>query len=254
MNKELIVFTNGVQVRTDKDGNINITDLWKSAGENMQATPAKWQETESAKAFIKATCQILNIAKNDIIKSKRGKGGGTYAHKQIALEYAQYLSPELAVAVNQVFFERIEEEKNPELAVNRAVKTWKKQGKTEEWTSERLMSIASRNAFTSVLSQHEVKGIGFRDCTNAVYTPLFGGGADIVRDKKNLSGKANAREHMSEIELATVRLIELTAADNIKKKGLKGNKPCEYECLTTSRIIARVLVDNKKHLLASNAA
>jgi len=250
MSKELIMFTNGVQVRTDKDGNICLTDLWKSAGENVQATPAKWQETESAKSFIKATAQILNIAKNDIIKSKRGKGGGTYAHKQIALEYAQYLDPNLAVAVNQVFFERLEEEKNPELAVNRAMKTWERQGKDERWIGERLSTIAARKNFTATLASHGVKGIGFKDCTNAIYNPMFGmGGADRIREKKGLPAKANTRDHMSEVELAAIRLAELLAADNITRKGLQGNKACEYECLDTSRSIARAISTNKKHQL-----
>lgn len=254
MTRELIMFTNGVQVRTDKDGNICLTDLWKSAGGNIQSTPAKWQETESARSFIKAISQILNIAKNDIIKSKRGKGGGTYAHKQIALEYAQYLSPELAVAVNQVFFERLEEEKNPELALDRAVKTWQKQGRDENWIGERLQAKATRSAFASTLARHGVKGIGFRDCTNAIYTPLFGGGADKVRDKKNLPAKTNTREHMSEMELAAVRLAELMATDNIKNKGLSGNKPCEYECLNTSKIIARALIENRRQQQSALAA
>jgi len=34
------------------------------------------------------------------------KSGGSYAHKQIAFEYAQYLDPDLGVLVNETFFQR----------------------------------------------------------------------------------------------------------------------------------------------------
>lgn len=85
---------------------VSLTDLWKAGGSDTQKTPAKWQESEPVQRFINSTCRILNIGISDIIKSKRGKGGGTYAHKHIALEYAQYLNTDLAVAVNEVFFQR----------------------------------------------------------------------------------------------------------------------------------------------------
>ncbi len=239
------MFTNGVQVRTDKDGNICLNDLHKAAGSESSKTPYRWQEIDSTKAFINAACKFLNNARSVIIKSKRGKGGGTYAHKQVALEYAQYLSPELGVAVNQVFFERIEEEKNPELAVDRARKTWNKKGKSDAWVNQRLLTIAARNHFTATLAAHDVKGSGFKLCTNAIYMPMYGGGAEVVRQKKNLPVKTNTREHMSELELAGMRFAELMAAENIKAKNIRGNKPCEYECYASSQIVAQALVRNK---------
>jgi hypothetical protein len=75
--------------------------------------------------LVRVASRILNIGISDIIKSKRGKGGGTYGHKQIAVEYAQYLDEHLAVLVNEVFFQRIEEEKNPDLIADRAIATYK---------------------------------------------------------------------------------------------------------------------------------
>ncbi|KAA6348670.1 hypothetical protein EZS27_003903 [termite gut metagenome] len=182
-------------------GMISLTDLWKAAGSNPQQTPAKWQETESAKGFLLAVSRLLNIAKNDVLKSKQGKGGGTYAHKQVALEYAQYLDPQLGVLVNEVFFQRIEEEKNPDLAVNRAIKTYKKQGRSDKWIMERLEGKGIRNLFTSTLAEHGVNGEGYRDCTNAIYNPLLGGKAEMVRKERNLPKSANIRDNLSFIEL-----------------------------------------------------
>nr|WP_274704718.1 KilA-N domain-containing protein [Aquabacter cavernae] len=35
-----------------------------------------------------------NLTVGQVMTTKRGKGGGTYAHWQIGLAYAKYLSPE----------------------------------------------------------------------------------------------------------------------------------------------------------------
>lgn len=231
----------GFEIRKDSKGRLCLTDLWIASGSDKSKKPAKWQETVDAKAFIKATCKILNILETDIIDTKRGKSGGSYGHKQILLEYAQYLSPELGVVVNEVYFQRMEEEKNPQLAIDRAVKTWEKKGKTPEWISTRLNGKAARLVFTHTLSSHGVKGIGFKDCTNAIYKPLWGGTAALVRVKKNLPEKSNTRENMTTTELLAVSLAESLASDNINKHEIFGNVGCRNECFRTGSIIAEAV-------------
>ena len=236
----------GFPINKDKNGNINLNDLWKASGSVANSRPSKWQETEAAKAFIDATCQILNVAKNDIMISKSGKGGGTYAHKQIALAYAKYLSPELHVFVNNVFFERLEEQKNPELAVDRAINHWKAKGKDDKWISARLKGKAERQFFTGVLAAHGVNTTGFKDCTNAIYKPLWGGGAEVVRTRKSLPEKANTRESMTSLELMAVQLSEHLAGENIERKNIRGNERCAKECFRSSSIISQAIRDAKR--------
>lgn len=228
---------------------VSLTDLWKGCGSDPQKTPAKWQETEQAKSFIKAACKLLNIAKNDIIKSRRGKGGGTYAHRQIGSEYAQYLNPEYGVIVNEVFFQRVEEEKNPDLIGKRYIDTYIKKGKSKEWISQRLKSIDSRNGFTKTLYAHGVTGEGFRNCTNAIYEPLYGGTAAVVREKKGLAKGQSVRDSMSRVELAAVGLAEALASDEIEKKEIRGNGNCEVASRRASRSVANALIEHKKYIL-----
>lgn len=237
MKTKLIPFINGVEISRDKDGNISLTDLWKSNGSDPSKTPAEWQRISTTEAFIKAASRFLNMGIAHIIKSKRGKGGGTYAHQQIALEYAQYLDPQLAVIVNQTFFERLEEQKNPQLAVDRAVQTWQKQGKSEEWIKQRLNSKGTRLMFTGALKDAGVTNEGYGKCTNAIYEPLLNGNAETLREQKHLPEKANVRESMTYLELKTVELAEFLALENIKKHGVKGNRGCELECRRSSEII-----------------
>lgn len=233
--KELVLFNEGNKFELRTDGNMSsLTDLWKAAGSDKQKTPAKWQESEPVQRFIKAASRMLNIGDSDIIKTKKGKGGGTWAHSQIALEYAQYLDPKLAVLVNQVFFERIEEEKNPDLIVDRAIKTYGNKGKSAEWISKRLEGKGKRNEFTSALAKHGVEREGFRNCTNAIYTPLWGGGSNVVRMKKGLTKTDSIRDNLTGIELEALKFAEALAANRIDKFNLTGNAQCEEASLRAS--------------------
>lgn len=241
--KSEIALYHGTEIRKDANGMVNLTDLWRAAGSTENQSPNRWQRTDAAQAFIRATEKFLKGISNPIIKTKKGKGGGTYAHEQIALEYAQYLSPELAVLVNQTFFERLEEEKNPQLAIDRGINNWKKKGKTDEWIAKRLKAVSTRKRLTGALKLAGCDQKGYRDATNAMYAPQYGGTAAKVREKLGLPEGANTREGMSEIQLTAIELTELLAAQNIEKKGLYGNNACVQECNTVSRGIAKAIKD-----------
>lgn len=235
----------GLNLERDDSGMFSLTDLWKFAGSDVNKSPAEWQRISTTEAFIKAVSKVLNMGIAHVIKSKRGKGGGTYAHEQIALEYAQYLDPNLAICVNELFL-------NPEAATNHAIKVWEKKGKSKSWIGERMSGVLNRKQFTDTLMIHGVRGSGFKDCTNAIYTPLWGGGAELVRLKKGLKEKANTRESMTEIELASVRLAELLAKETIEKCDAKGNAVCEKICQNSGKAIATSIIamrnNNQKNL------
>lgn len=112
-----------------RDGEMySLNDLWVIAGSPKNKNPYEWQRLPTSEEFISSACKILNTEKSRIIKSKRGKGGGTYGVRQVALEYAQYLDADLAVLVNEVFFQRLEEENNPDLIGQRYLKAYQKKG------------------------------------------------------------------------------------------------------------------------------
>lgn len=233
----------------------SLTDLWKSAGSPSGKAPADWQQSKSVQEFLEmaSASQNLNAGNSGIIKTQRGRGKmqGTWAHKIVALAYAKYLDPKLHVLVNEVFFERVEEEANPELAVQRgnarAAKTWAKQGKSDQWIEERIIGIAGRKAFTSGLAQHGVRGgAGFRNCTNAIYIPLYGGTTAVVRQKKNLSAKDNIRDNMNALELASTRLSELLALNTIQVNNLNGNGQCEMACTQAAKSVANAIMENRR--------
>lgn len=223
-----------------KDGEMySLNDLWEIAGSPGNKDPRQWVRLPQALEFFQSAERFLNVGKSHIIRTKRGKGGGTYGVKQVALEYAQYLDADLAVVVNEVFFQRIEEERNPELIGKRYIDAYKRRGKSDDWIATRLKGIQTRNLFTDTLKSHKVIGLGYRNCTNAIYRPLFGGNASLIREKKNIvSTTANTRDCMTRTELIAVELAESLATDHIEENNVIGNRKCEIVSENASRCVA----------------
>ncbi len=80
---------------------LSLTDMWKAARSPSGRAPADWLALASTKEFASAVEASFNAGKSGI-KTKTGRGGGTYAHWQIALAYAKYLNPDFHMWCNEV--------------------------------------------------------------------------------------------------------------------------------------------------------
>ncbi len=85
----------------------------------MSQAPAQWKRLPDTKKFLESLKKKLDVGKSYLIKSVRGRGKaqGTYAHWQIALAYAKYLSPEFHIWANEKIKQAIEFELDPEKGV-----------------------------------------------------------------------------------------------------------------------------------------
>lgn len=248
-NLEIRKYDANILENIGRDGEMySLNDLWNIAGCPLNKDPRQWQRLPQPTEFINSASKILNVGLSHIIKARRGKGGGTYGVRQIALEYAQYLDPDLAVLVNEVFFQRVEEDNNPDLIGKRYYDAYKKRGKSTDWIATRLKSIDTRHTFTDTLKNHEVSGTGYRDCTNAIYRPLYGGNANLIRERKKLGNGASLRDNMTRTELIAVELAESLATDNIEKKDVRGNKKCTLASENTSQCVAIALNEYKRRI------
>ena len=105
--KSTLVF-NGAVIR-DRNEVLSLTDMWKAGGSDAQQSPSKWRGLPSTKAFVSHV--ELTIGKSDsdlFVVQNGGKNPGTWAHWQIALAYAKYLSPEFHMWCNTVVRDRME--------------------------------------------------------------------------------------------------------------------------------------------------
>ena len=127
----------------------------------------------------------------------------------------------------QVGKERIDEAYDPEIAINRALDTYRKKGYSEEWINQRLKTIDIRKEFTDELKE---KGISaskdFAILTN-ILTQAWSGYS--VKEYKNLKGlkKENLRDNMTNMELVLNMLAETSSTEISKSKNRKGFREAE---------------------------
>jgi len=122
----------------------------------------------------------------------------------------------------KVGYERIEETEDPELAFNRAMKTYLQKGYSKEWINQRLKSIEVRKELTDEWQEREMKeGLEYAILTDEI-TKAW---ADrSVREYKKFKGikKENLRDNMTNLELVLNMLAEASTTEISKKKKPKG--------------------------------
>src|SRR3989339_994761 len=127
------------------------------------------------------------------------------------------------VLFNQKQVRRFYEEKeDPELAFNRAMKTYLRKGYSKEWINQRLKSIEVRKELTDEWQEREMKeGLEYAILTDEITRAW----ADrSVRDYKKFKGlkKENLRDNMTNLELVLNMLAEASTTEISKKKTPKG--------------------------------
>ncbi|MCX5633700.1 MAG: Bro-N domain-containing protein [Phycisphaerae bacterium] len=132
----------------------------------------------------------------------------------------------------KVGYERIEETEDPELAFDRAMKTYLQKGYSREWVNQRLKSIEVRKELTDEWQERGMKeGLEYAILTDEITRAWA---ERSVKDYKKLKGlkKENLRDNMTNLELVLNMLAEVSTAEISKKKkpkGLENNKQIAKE-------------------------
>lgn len=95
---------NSTAIRQTED-RLNLTDMWRAAGADPARKPAHWLRSDTARDFIAFIAGNLKVAESQLCEVTQGApetGGGTWAHWQVGMAYAKYLSPEFHVWCNEV--------------------------------------------------------------------------------------------------------------------------------------------------------
>ena len=122
----------------------------------------------------------------------------------------------------QVGKERLDETIDPQIAIERAVETYRKQGYSEKWIKQRMNSIDARNELTAEWHRAGVEsGKDFATLTNVLTKAWSGLTVGQYKDLKGLH-KENLRDNMTTTELALNMLAEASAAELSKDKNPKG--------------------------------
>lgn len=102
----------GGKVIHDRDAMVSLTDMWRAGGSDPGRKPGEWLRSADAVRFIDFLATTLNVGIShlDLVKADRGgRTPATWAHWQVGLAYAKYLSPEFHIWANTAVRERMEE-------------------------------------------------------------------------------------------------------------------------------------------------
>lgn len=118
----------------------------------------------------------------------------------------------------KVGYERIEETQDPELAFNRAMKTYLQKGYSKEWINQRLKTIEVRKDLTDEWNRSGVeKESDFAILTNEITKAWSGKTVSEYKQLKNLK-KESLRDNMTNMELVLNMLAEATTTEISKKE------------------------------------
>jgi len=136
----------------------------------------------------------------------------------------------------KVGYERLEETSDPELAINRALRTYLQKGYSPEWVNLRLKSIEIRKDLTDEWEKCDVKeGLEFAILTDEITKAWTG---MTTREYKNLKDlkKENLRDNMTNLELVLNMLAETATTEISKKEEPKGLEPSKRVAYRGGRI------------------
>ena len=118
----------------------------------------------------------------------------------------------------QVARERLDEIKDPEISINRALFNYRQLGYSESWINQRLKSMEIRKDLTDEWKKHGLQdGIQFATLTDIIYKTWAGKTAKKYKEFKGLK-KENLRDNMTNQELVLNMLAELSTTDISKAR------------------------------------
>ena len=190
-------YWNKLKQRLVEEGNETVTNCHQL---RMKASDGKMRKTDCTN-----TEQLLRIIQS--IPSKKAE------------PFKQWLAT--------VGAERLDEIADPELAVERAVQTYRQKGYSEKWIEERLHCIDIRKQLTAEWNRAGISAPQDYAALTNILTKSWSGKS--IQEYKQFKGlkKENLRDNMTDIELTLNRLAELSSTAIAQAKNPKGYSQTE---------------------------
>ena len=240
----------GRAISVDENGFPRLEDIWLAAGFHKSKSPNKWLElkyiTPMLEALLKKkTGKSSGWSKLDFQQvhyRKKGQGGGIYADVRLALAYAEFLNPKIAIEVREIFLRY--KASDPTLADEILHEA---SAASNEWVARRALSRAVRLGYTHTLKTHGVeRRQDFARCTNATYQGLFGKTAKAIKSERGVS---NTRDGLDLRELAYVMAAEALSSERIEQENCDGPHACHQAThRSASRIRDAIATDRKDRI------
>ena len=132
--------------------------------------------------------------------------------------------------------ERIDEEFDPEITINRALETYRRKGYSDNWINQRLKAIDARKDFIDELKSNGIESSKeFADLTNLVTKTWSGYSVKEYKSYKRLT-KENLRDNMTNMELVLNMLAEVSSTEISKSNDMKSKENAKESVIEGSTI------------------
>lgn len=203
-----------------------------------------FKNESGSNAFTLSPQKWINATKAIGLQSRSGNKGGTYAHKDIAFEFASWVSPEFKLYVIKDY-QRLKEDENSRLSLN--------------WNLRRTLAKTNYKIHTDAIKEHLIPGsissqqksITYANEADVLNVALFGMTAKEWKTKNpEKAKKENIRDNATLEQLIILTNLESYNAELIKD-GLCQTK--RLEKLNKAAITqAKSLIDNPSLKKLSN--
>lgn len=229
--------------------------LWEELfNENFKVAEFRHFKNDSAtQSFTMSPSRWINLTNAIGFISKRGKyDGGTFAHPDIALEFASWIDPAFKLYLIKEF-ERLKYNENYQNKV--------------EWSIRRLLTKTNYRIHTDSIKENIVPNLTekqrkliYADEADVINVALFGMTAKEWRDS-NPNLKGNIRDYTDVLHLVILSNLEVLNANMIDNKIkqverlVKLNDIAKKELgilMTDKNIIGINTLDNKDNILLTN--
>jgi hypothetical protein len=140
--------------------------------------------------------------------------------------------------------ERIDEIRDPELAVNRAKDIYERKGYPKSWIDKRMRGINVRNTLTDEWKERGAATHNeYAILTDEIYKGTFDMTAQKYKEHKSLGKEHNLRDHMDDIELILTMLGEATTTKISIDKNSSGFHNLKKDAKTGGAVAGRTRKD-----------
>ena len=132
--------------------------------------------------------------------------------------------------------ERIDEEYDPEITINRALEAYRRKGYSDDWINQRLKAIDARKEFTDELKNNGIESSKeFADLTNLLTKTWSGYSVKEYKSYKGLT-KESLRDNMTNMELVLNMLAEVSSTEISKSNDEKSKENAKDSVIAGSTI------------------
>lgn len=240
----------GRDIRFDENGLACLNDIHKAAGYSKKRRPHDWQRLPGSNAKIERVLELITGKSRNydgadmrlVFRTRTGANGGTYADVRLALDYAEYLNPKLAIEVKEVF---LRYKGGDATLADEVLQRASAEG--NEWAAKRALGRVVRHTYTDQLQSRGVKpGYEYGLCTNETYVGLFNRTASELRADKALAKSASLRDAMAVNDLVKVAFSEVLSVERMEAEEAKGFTQCRMATRVAASSVRRALEANKQ--------